>query len=330
MEIIKQPQQLHSDFLKNPQRFLRDFCNISGESDSPFILFKEKIDKAFSVGGDNPFNDATLMFDDGWQPTELDKPRFMHLDLAQNKCGAGLSCCYSPFSVKQEIQVKGDVKDISVPFIKFDFVGRVKAAPGEEIQIDDIEQIIYDLSYRDITFSLITFDRFASLQMKQRLHIKGYTCTEMSIQRTANKVLRCFRDKSHPDGIRKETTNRQYLAGMNSFKEVLYEERMALPFHPILREEIRKARLNVIKNTVEHLPNGTIDIFHSAAGSIFNLINNIGVGEGIGSSDFGEFGDTYYKRHGFERSTKTDFSDGTVEDDWGDDDFYTEDDLYYF
>jgi len=270
MEIIKQPKKFRRIFLLNPGRFLLEYCNKSGSSDSPFLLFPEKLEKAYlKFEGTNPFDDVVMMFDSTWEPQHKGLSRFMHIDLAQNKCGVGISSCYSPGFVEEKIKDKGVEKKLYFPIIKFDFVGRIMASKGEEIQLPEVEALIYYLSGLGLHFKLITFDRFQSVQMRQNLILKGYTSAQMSVERCAHKIILGI------DGIEEQTTKQNYLAAFESFKVALYGERMIIPYHKVADSEIRKAKHDMRRNKIEPLAGKTIDMFHSIAGSCFNLINNI-------------------------------------------------------
>ncbi len=322
MEIIRQPKNLFRNFLINPSKYLIEYCNLVGSAISPFIVFPEKISKMFSYNLINPFHDDLLNFDKEFKCENPEVPRYMHLDLAKNHDAAGLSMCHSPYFVDAEEDDEGATKKgEKLPFVRFDFIGRMKAKSGEEILIEEIEDMIYYLTSLGFNFRFISFDRFASLYIIQNLKKQGFVAAQMSVERSAYRYIRVQINDANPEGFRKISTNKEYLMAMETFKELLYQERIAIPYHPVLETEIKKANIDRIKGKVDHQIKGSIDIFHSVAGSCFNLINNIVYGGQMSEEDQKNISDPFYKRYQYERQE-------TPSEESFEDDFYVDGDYY--
>jgi hypothetical protein len=277
--IIKVPVELKQNFIRDPENFIRDIACIPLEALRPFFKRRGKLERAVSDIL-NPFDPYKLTFETNFICRDKFR-RYMHLDLGVTRDAVGISMCHAPYFVQgTKVVVKEGVEvleKISVPYVVFDFWGRISASKGEEIILADIRELIYELSRRHFWIQLITFDRFNSVDSIQILKDAGYRATTLSIDRTAHKIVV---DKSAEDGFRRESTNGQYTAAMETLKGALYQDRCMIP--KILSEkskefwitEARMAEFNAKKNKVDHPPGGTIDVLQSLAGSVYNLTNN--------------------------------------------------------
>jgi len=271
MPIIKVPLDLRSEFLADPENFIRDKCCIPVDAISPFFKRKDVIFTAFDYKGENPFDEDTLKFRPGFRAENADKRRYMHIDLSLNKDAVGISCAHSPYFVRSAIESTNSGASTMVPYVKFDFVGRIVCVKGEEIILGQIEDIIFELSKLGFFIGLITFDRFQSARSMQLLREHGYVCANLSIDRTAFKVIV---DPKGRDNIRRESTDRQYSMAAQEFKEAVYRRGISIPYHKVLEEEMKTVEFDAKSGTVVKRQNKTDDIFQSVSGSVFNLINN--------------------------------------------------------
>jgi hypothetical protein len=201
----------------------------------------------------------------------------MHIDLGLKKDAVGISMCHAPNfedRVIQDIEFQGvKTRNVRLPYIKFDFLGRVKASRGEEILLSEIREIIYDLHRRGFYIALLTFDGFQSVDSIQILRNQGYKVGRLSIDRTATKLILDKHARSE-DGIRRVSTEGQIMGAMQSLKDALYDNRMSIPYHEYWSKEAIGAEIDYKKNKVDHNPRGTIDLLQSMAGSVYNLVNN--------------------------------------------------------
>ncbi len=329
MRVMKVPKSEYRSFSVDPRRFLRDILNISGKAEEPFILHPDRIRKCFNYGIINPFDEINLSFDIDFKCVNPDKPRFMHIDLAQNKCGAGISMTH--MSHVEEISNR-EGKMERHPFIQFDFLGSIRAERGSEVEIRDVEDIIYKLTGLGFNIALITFDRFQSVYIRQRLVEHGYVAAQMSVERCSNKIVLTAPTETNRDCFKKESTNQQILSAFNSFKSAAYMGLLAIPYHELAFNEIIKAGLLKDKNKIVPLPGMSIDILHSMAGSVFNLMNNTVI-VGIGGEESDVWKDGFYDR--YRQESERDIRDGSspakvdAPDGFYDPGFYEINDNYY-
>ena len=201
----------------------------------------------------------------------------MHIDLGLKKDAVGISMCHAPnFEERTITQVYAEElvnEKVSLPYIKFDFLGRIKANKGEEILLSKIREIIYDIQRRGFYLALITFDGFQSVDSLQILRSQGFKVGRLSIDRTATKLVLDKRAKDG-SGLTRKSTEGQTMGAMQALKDALYDDRLLIPYHEYWVKEALGAEIDYKKNKVDHKPRGTNDLLQSMAGSIYNLINN--------------------------------------------------------
>jgi len=178
-QTIKIPLELKANFLRDPENFMRDIACIPTESTRPFFKLKRKILEVEKQAYKNPFNEKQNVFDDDFIPGGSHLySRYMHIDLGLKKDAVGISMCYAPHFVTRQVNkvynTGSVVEDVRLPFVKFDFLGRIKAGRGDEILISSIRDIIYELQRRGFYLSVITFDGFQSVDSIQILRSQGF------------------------------------------------------------------------------------------------------------------------------------------------------------
>lgn len=279
MPIIQIPLELKANYLRDPENFLRDIACVPTESTRPFIKDRAKINAVEKKAFKNPFIEEKRAFIEGYGPDDgtIQFARYMHIDLGLRKDAVGISMCHASHFVdrqKVEIEAFGNkVSNIRLPHIKFDFVGRVQAAKGEEILLSEVREIIYTIQRMGFYLGLITFDGFQSVDSIQILRNQGFKVGRLSIDRTSTKLVLDKRSKTG-DGLKRVSTEGQIMAAMQALKDALYDDRLSMPFHEYWRKEAVGAEIDYKKNKVDHKPRGTIDMLQSMAGSVYNLINN--------------------------------------------------------
>lgn len=278
MPIIRVPLELKPVFLQNPENFLRDIACIPTESIRPYFRQRSKISEIEAKAHKNPFNDELRAFDPDFSCSVGDVfARYMHVDLGVTRDAVGISMCHTPYFVDRIVNVVSregvKVENVRLPFIHFDFVGRIKVSKGEEILLSFIRDLVYDLRQRGFYLALITYDGFQSIDSIQILRGQGFNVGRLSVQRTSTKLIL---DKYAKDGsgLSRKSTDGQILSAMQALKDPLYDDRLAIPFHPFWMKEAKGAEINYKKNKVDHKPRGSIDLLQSMAGSAYNLINN--------------------------------------------------------
>ena len=277
--IIKIPLELKANYLRDPENFLRDIACVPTESTRPFFKDKNKVYEVEKKAFKNPFNDEERRLERNFVPVPGadDFSRYMHIDLGLKKDAVGISMCHAPnFEQRVITQIHSDElvdEEISLPFIKFDFLGRIKANKGEEILLSKVREIIYDIQQRGFYLALITFDGFQSVDSIQILRSQGFKVGRLSIDRTATKLIL---DKKAKDGsgLVRRSTEGQTMGPMQALKDAIYDDRLAVPYHEYFAKEAIGAEIDYKKNKVDHKPRGSLDLLQSMAGSVYNLINN--------------------------------------------------------
>ena len=277
--LLKIPLELKPNYLRDPENFLRDIACIPTESTRPFIRSKERIGKVERDGFQNPFDEKKRVFHPNFQatPETVHHNRYIHIDLGLKKDAVGISMCHSPHFVDrvvQDIEFHGvKTRNVRLPFVKFDFLGRIKASAGEEVLLSEVREVIYEIHRRGFYIALLTFDGFQSVDSIQILRNQGYKVGRLSIDRTATKLVLDKHAKSD-DGIRRISTEGQIMGAMQALKDTLYDDRLSIPYHEYWKREAEGAEIDYRKNKVDHKPRGTIDLLQSMAGSVYNLVNN--------------------------------------------------------
>ena len=279
-KLIKIPWTLKENFLGDPENFMRDIACISTESISPFFKRKDKVMSLIEASEKiyNPFDDNTGKLKEDFIPSTSDTfHRYLHVDLGLTRDACGISMCHAPYFVPRSLLTLEEGvqrrRNINLPFVRFDFVGRIKADRGEEIILSQIREIIYDISRRGFFINLMSYDGFQSVESIQILRSQGYRVSRLSIDRTATRLII---DKHYEknNGVKRESTDGQNTAAIQSLKDALYDDRLAVPFHPYVEKELKGAEIDYKKNKVDHNSRGTIDVLHSMSGSCYNLVNN--------------------------------------------------------
>jgi hypothetical protein len=298
-QVIRIPLDLKANFLRDPENFIRDIACIPTESTRPFFKLRDRVRKVENTAYKNPFDENSLVFDDDFLPntTHLFQ-RYMHIDLGIKKDAVGISMCYAPHFVTRSINkitAEGNnIEQVRLPYVKFDFLGRIKAGKGEEILISSIRDIIYNIQKRGFYLALITFDGFQSVDSIQILKAHGFRVGRVSIDRTSTKLILDKRAKDG-SGVRRESTDGQTLGAMQALKDSCYDERLSMPYHEYWVKEALGAEIDYKRNKVDHKPRGTIDLLQSMAGSVYNLINNEFEYQSDGEdSQEGTTGDSFY------------------------------------
>ena len=292
------PDDYKQLFIIDPDRGIRDVLARPVESIFPFFRRKDLVHKAFNKDRVNPINEETLELLDSLEP-ETEVPYFVHVDLGQNRDAVGMGLVHaSGIKRVKHISVIHDkviTEEILQPNIVADFVLRHKAKKGEEVDFSAIRDILYELQNRGFFIKLVTYDRFQSVDSIQTLRRAGFIVANLSVDRTSTKVIVDYEQR---DGFKKISTDRQIISAMQALKDAIYEERIDIPYHEHLIKEMVSAEYDIVKNKVDHPPNGTIDVLQGLAGAVFNLINNTPMAsyEEITDEDRKKyFDDSYYK-----------------------------------
>jgi hypothetical protein len=240
--ILDVPIELVNEFISNPLNSLRDYACIPTRAISPFFTDYEKLDMCIIKAEDNPFDSSLRSFIESYQ-CEDDFFRYLHIDLGWTKDGLGIAMCHIPKwkeierVIEDKENQKYEIVKILQPYIKFDFVGRIKSENRQEILISIAQDLILELANkRNFYINLVTFDRCESVQMIQTLREMGFNASHLSVDRTAYKIMVNY-DKDN--AIERVSTDKQYNAAFECFRYAVQEERVELPFHEDFYQETR-------------------------------------------------------------------------------------------
>jgi hypothetical protein len=185
--VMEIPTAYRKNFENAPEKALRDLAGIPPATNDPFISLADKVDACVAKWKERTGTDESPVDDNPTRPAfrewfraENDpRKRALHLDIAYSAEGdaAGIAMGY----VDQVVEIDGEKK----PYIVYDCIIRIKAAPGTEIMISDLRRYIYDLRY-ELGFKIkdVTMDGFQSTDTMQQLRKKKFTVTPLSVDKS--------------------------------------------------------------------------------------------------------------------------------------------------
>jgi hypothetical protein len=275
MPIVRIPSDEYEHrFEKDPYETARNFLCLSKGVISPFLPDFNRVASCIDTSRLNPFNDETMMFDPDFICNDS-VPRYMHIDYGPKLNGTGVSMCHVTGFKKTKILESDIETEVKVPFIEFDFLGKIFAAPNQCVELPDIrELIIYELSRRGFFIKLISFDGYQSMESQSILINDGYACDRLSIDRTQSKLIV---DYTKPNKVSRVSTNGAFLAAWDALRESILDKRIKMPYHSDFEREVRHAERRVLgSKVVVQSPSASLslDLLESMAGSIYNTINN--------------------------------------------------------
>jgi hypothetical protein len=180
-----EPPEMVDAFFRDPMRVRRCFKgNVKTITESGYEkLVWEEDHELFPVDDSGRFKD--------WFKPQDDYPRFIHVDLAQKRDRAALAMCHSPGT--RRIETESAVYQ-QLPVVKMDLIHYWEAEPGQEIDFSGIREFIA-LLCRKFPVSLVTFDRWQSVDMIQSLNRRGiYSEMESVNINHYDNLATCFYD----------------------------------------------------------------------------------------------------------------------------------------
>lgn len=258
--ILEIPNVYRKNFENNPEKALRDLAGIPPAAGDPFISLTYKIDEAVErwqerydhIG--SPVNESSVrpQFAEWFKASDSLK-RAIHLDLAYSAEGDALGMAMG--HVAEVVEDDGEMK----PYIVFDFLLRIKAAPGTEIMLSEARRIIYDLK-DDLHFKIraVTMDGFQSTEMKQQLRKR----------------------RLHTDYVSVDRSKLPY----EDLRDAINENRIEFPpyFTYINKGDVETVQIAVKElseledgdKKVDHPKNGSKDVADSMAGVVYTLMGD--------------------------------------------------------
>jgi hypothetical protein len=184
--LMEIPSVYRKSFENNPEKALRDLAGIPPAAGDPFISLSYKIEEAverwqerYDGLGSPVTDDPVRPRFEKWFKAKTPLRRAVHVDIAYSAEGdaAGIAMGH----VAELVEVDNELK----PYIVFDMLLRMHAAPGTEIMLSDLRHIIYDLKdEHGFRIGLVSMDGFQSTEMKQQLRKRRFPTEYVSVDRT--------------------------------------------------------------------------------------------------------------------------------------------------
>lgn len=273
--LIEIPTMYRKNFENNPEKALRDLAGIPPATGDPFISLVDKIHLCRDKWVERYNPEETV--DPLLSPVTMDvvRPQFeewfkapdtlrraCHIDLAYSPDGDALGLAMG--HVVEMVEIEDELK----PYIVFDMLLRVKAAPGTEIIIGDIRRIIYHLR-DDLRFRIkkVTMDGFQSTDSMQQFRKKKIDSEYVSVDRS--------------------------VLPYHDLREAIYEERIEFPKYmtyinrgDTTQVEIAVKELTELTDTgkkIDHPVKGSKDVTDAMAGVTFTLMGDRTYRKGVSS-----------------------------------------------
>jgi hypothetical protein len=185
-----------------------------------------------------------------WFP---ESDRFIHVDLAKNRDAAGISMgCIN--GSKELVRHDSEGKEFKTHDWTFwvDFMLRIKAARGDEIDFGKIRQFItYLRDQLRFPVALVSADQYQSVQMLQDLRKQGFKTKQVSVDKTtlAYDMLKLLHMECRID---------------------MY------PYQPYIDEALRLKDITIKgRRKVDHPIDGSKDVSDSLAGCVFDAFETL-------------------------------------------------------
>lgn len=228
-------------FYKDVEDALGRFACMPPDAVDAMFKDKEAIRRAFPEHIPGPF-DANWGWRDTFAP-EKDKNYYMHVDLGYTHDRAAVAMAHAVDWVWMDY---GAAERIASPIVKLDAVRWWTPTTDKSVDFQAIENYIVSLKRRGFNIRLVTFDRWSSIQFRQRLENNYGIMTEMvSVA------------KPHYE----------------DFGVVMAEGRLRGYNIELARNEY--AQLQIIKgNKVDHPNKGSKDVADAITGAVYNTVAN--------------------------------------------------------
>jgi hypothetical protein len=184
--IMEIPKVYEKGFRNNPEKSLRDLAGIPPAAHSTFISLTYRIEEARDrwhehypeVGSPVDENPQRPKIHEWFKALDSIR-RTCHIDIGYS--GDGDAAGFAMGHVSSIVDIDGEEK----PYITIDCIMRFRAAPGQEIMIGDIRQVIYELkNERGFKISSVTMDGFQSKDTEQQLRKRKIAADYLSIDKS--------------------------------------------------------------------------------------------------------------------------------------------------
>lgn len=215
---------------------MRFLCEPTMSSDA-FFKQKEKLEKCMTLR--NPV-DNFRRFDPGFTP-DPNKTYYIHADLAQKHDKCAVAIAHVDRWVN--LQVIKDYEQVA-PIVIVDAVAWWEPKKEGPVNLSDVKNWIINLRRQGFNIGKVTFDRWQSYDIQQELKAVNIDTDTVSVA------------KKHYEDL----------------AMLIYEERIAMPYVPLLLEEL--SELKIMKNNrVDHPRKLSKDLADAVCGAVFGAIS---------------------------------------------------------
>ena len=204
--IIKPPKIFWFDFVND---FFGAMCDLAGQpfyGKGKFInslkipMIFNKIIHPFCNKDKVDFSYDDIVFDKN-KIQYKNKPRFIHLDMAESGDNLGIAMGYL-YGSKKVTKIEEDkVIEIDMPITAIDFMLTVVPPKEGKIDIDKIYQLMLRLKNLGLYINKITYDRFQTTYLMQRLAKIGFNVEYLSLDRLPCEPYYNLRDSIHQERL---------------------------------------------------------------------------------------------------------------------------------
>lgn len=260
--IMEIPTTYRNQFETNPEKALRDLAGIPPAASDPFISLVDRIEEARDRWQDRHDNSGSpvqdhahrILFEPWFRANGDPRKRHIHIDLGISSEGdaLGMAMGYVEAVVESD---DGEKK----PYIVFDALMRMHAAPGQEILISDVRRIIYDLKEdRGFRVYSVSMDGFQSTDTLQQLRKKKYMADYLSVDRST-LPYEDLRDAIYERRIEFPPYITHLRLGDTDTVEIAVKELMELQY---------------TGKKIDHPPQGSKDVADAMAGVVNTLMGD--------------------------------------------------------
>lgn len=246
-KIKKIPEEYRDDFDRDPINALREVAGVSKLATFPYFSNAEAVSKCFKERPSIFTLDSAIITVDNLKvrPKLFKKhggtPRFCHIDLSKSLDSTGLVIGHVD---KFTTIDRGDIIE-TLPNIVIDGVLEIKPPKFGEIIYSEVRNILYKLREKGLFIKWVTFDSYQSVDSIQILKSQGFV-----------------------SGVQSMDIN---VIPYTIAKSALYDVRVDMPEHPLLKKEIQSVEYDPEKVKIDHPSNSTKDVCDALVGVIYGL-----------------------------------------------------------
>lgn len=246
------PVEFEPEFKDDITKALRDIAGKSTMAIHPFMSDTERVVQNFgkraSVVKEQrvDFKETLASVMPGRILNKQHK-RFAHLDLALSADSAGVVIGHCEGFTR----IRRDENFELLPVIAIDCALEVFAPQNGEIEFSKIRQLLYTLRDLGMPITWVTLDTYQSVDTVQILRGQSFITGYQSMDTT--------------------------IVPYQILKAALYDGRVPMPEHQLLRHELLTLERDFKKNKIDHNAHGSKDIADALAGVVYGLTNRLEV-----------------------------------------------------